>query len=155
MKGSLANCSALSRWTLDFVRRNAGVDTVPLKDLRETEIQVTQKKLDVYIDELEDFEARRDEPSNSPPAPAYLHDIPLTALLPQAHADLESFPWRYFPSWYGEDWAKFAQVFLGPRESLTPLHFDCLLTHNLLLPDQGPQTLRAYSRRAAELVLPA
>jgi hypothetical protein len=137
VKGALAHCAALSRWTLDFVRRNAGVDRVPLKVLSESEIQVVQKKLGDYIDELEEFEARRNEPSNAPPAPAYLHDIPLTALLPQANSDLENFPWRYFPSWYGKDWANFAQVFLGPSESLTPLHFDCLLTHNLFFQIRG------------------
>lgn len=136
MKGALSGCSALSRWTLDFVRRHAGVDMVPLKQLSESEILVSRKNLSAYIDELEEAEARREEP-NAPAEPAYLHDIPLTSLLPQANADLESFPWRYFPSWYGKDWAKFAQVFLGPSRSLTPLHFDCLLTHNLFFQIRG------------------
>jgi hypothetical protein len=154
VKGALANCSALSRWTLAFVRSNAGVGTIPLKVLGASEIKVTQKKLTDYIDEFEDFEAQHDDLSSCRPAPAYLHDIPLTALFPRADADLENFPWQYFPSWYGKDWAKFAQVFLGPSDSLTPLHFDCLLTHNLFFQIKGRKQFVLIPARQLGLCYP-
>ncbi len=137
LKGALSRCSALSRWTLDFVREKSGQDLVPLKLINELAIRITQKRVSDYVDELQEFESCSDELSNSSKTIAYLHDIPLTSLLPSAEADLEDFPSSYFPSWYRKDWINFAQVFLGPRDSLTPLHFDCLLTHNLFFQVRG------------------
>ncbi len=136
VKGALAGSSALARWTLQYLREHAGVREVPLKTLHESNIEVVRKPLDDYLSELEAHEARSSS-GGTVPEPAYLHDIPLTALLPRAADDLEQFPAAYFPAWYRGNWTNFAQVFLGPTGSLTPLHFDCLLTHNLFFQIRG------------------
>jgi hypothetical protein len=138
VKNALAGSSALSRWNFDRLRQQAGARVVPLKTLSESGIKVTSRRLDEYLDELETFEAKAASAgSERPSAPAYLHDIPLTALLPNVEEDLERFPTDFFPAWYGARWPQFAQVFLGPSHSLTPLHFDCLLTHNLFFQIKG------------------
>ena len=67
---------------------------------------------------------------NAAPRPAYLHDIPLMSVVPSAASDIEALT-EYFPAWYGALWPRFAQLFLGSSGSVTPLHFDCSLTHNL------------------------
>jgi hypothetical protein len=124
--GGMRGCAASTRWTLDHLRRGKGDVAVPVKEWDGSSIKVGRELLRDYIDALKAHE--RDETA---PRPAYLHDIPLTSLLPDAEVDLSAFPRDYFPAWYGAQWTNFAQLFLGPSGSVTPLHFDCLLTHNL------------------------
>lgn len=127
----LDSCRALSRWTLDYLRAKAGRQVIGLKAWYASGIRTIPESLDNYIDSLKAYEARLKAGDATPEErPPYLHDVPLTSILPDARSDLGSFPSGYFPAWYGENWWKFAQFFLGPSHSLTPLHFDCLLTHN-------------------------
>lgn len=136
--GALDSCSALSRWTLDYLRAKAGQQAIGLKAWYASDIQTIRKSLDSYIDSLEAYEARlKTGSATSEERPPYLHDVPLISVLPDAKSDLEGFPLGYFPAWYGDNWWKFAQFFLGPSHSLTPLHFDCLLTHNLFCQIKG------------------
>ncbi|HMK90594.1 MAG TPA: cupin-like domain-containing protein [Methylocystis sp.] len=138
VKNALAGSSALSLWDFDYLRREAGASVVPLKTLSESEIKISHQRLSDYLSDLETFERRGTlAGSNAPPPPAYLHDIPLTALLPGAQEELAGFPKDYFPAWYRSRWPQFAQAFVGPTGSLTPLHFDCLLTHNLFFQVRG------------------
>lgn len=136
VKGALAGSSAMERWTLGYLRNHAGVREVPLKTMYASSLQVMRKPLGDYLTELESYEARNGMGEILPQA-GYLHDIPLIALLPEAAKDLERFPGAYLPQWYRNNWPKFAQVFVGPTHSLTPLHFDCLLTHNLFFQVRG------------------
>jgi len=136
IKGVLAGSAALERWTLGYLRERAGVSEVPLKTMYASSLEVTREPLGDYLAEIESYEACN-EPGELVPRPAYLHDFPLTALIPEAAADLEQFPATYLPQWYRGTWPKFAQVFVGPTHSLTPLHFDCLLTHNLFFQVRG------------------
>lgn len=136
--GALDSCGALSRWTLDYLRANAAGQVIGLKAWYASDIRTIPESLDNYIVSLEAYEARLKVGGATPQErPPYLHDVPLTSVLRDARSDLEGFPSGYFPAWYGENWWKFAQFFLGPSHSLTPLHFDCLLTHNLFCQIKG------------------
>jgi hypothetical protein len=142
MPGALNGCRALSRWTLDHLRAAAGQRTVQLKEgLTESGVgglKTVSATLDDYIGRLEAYESElRRGAAHASKRPPYLHDVPLADLLPEAADDLGGFPAEYFPRWYRRDWWKFAQFFLGPSHSLTPLHFDCLLTHNLFFQVAG------------------
>jgi ribosomal protein L16 Arg81 hydroxylase len=130
LRGALRRCDALSDWGIAGLREKAGSEIVALKSWNASQIQVTSARLDDYLDSLDHYETclQRGMFAEAPP---YLHDIPLTSVLPTAAVDLSSFPPAFFPAWYGADWTSFAQMFLGPTGSVTPLHFDCLLTHNL------------------------
>jgi len=130
LRGALKHCGALSDWTLASLREKAGGNVVTLKQWSSSGICVTKSRLDSYIDTLETYDHAL-ETGVDAAAPAYLHDIPLTSVISCAAADLASFPKEFFPKWYAAHWTTFAQMFLGPTGSLTPLHFDCLLTHNL------------------------
>jgi Cupin-like domain len=83
-----------------------------------------------YADSLERYEAKV---HNGRPAeaPGYLHDVPIFHFFPRLKADVDPFPLQLFPRWYWRDWQAYAQFFMGPTGSVTPLHFDTLLTHNL------------------------
>jgi hypothetical protein len=137
VSGVLSGCPALARWTFDHLRRVSGQRTVKLKQGLSEEgvvgLKTVYARLNDYLDQLEAYEARFDS-ENRPP---YLHDVPLLSVLPDAADDLRGFPSDYFPDWYRPSWVQFAQFFLGPKHSLTPLHFDCLLTHNLFFQVAG------------------
>jgi hypothetical protein len=126
-RGALADCPAAAAWSFDYLRRRAGDFEAPLKDWTGPGIRVTRMRLSDYLDSLERFEASPDACER----PAYLHDIPLTRVFRHAAEELRPFPREFFSPWYRADWTLFAQMFLGPSASVTPLHFDCLLTHNL------------------------
>lgn len=140
--GALRHCRALSCWTADHLHKVAGSRTVKLKQGLNEEgvagLKTIASRLNDYLDCVADFETRlqRNEVS-AKDRPPYLHDLPLLSVLPDAANDLNGFPADYFPDWYRTDWFKFAQFFLGPSHSLTPLHFDCLLTHNLFFQVRG------------------
>jgi hypothetical protein len=130
LRGALKHCDALSDWTLSSLRERAGSRFITLKAWNASGICVTKSRLDSYIDALDEYDRALDA-GVAAAAPAYLHDIPLTSVICDAAVDLAPFPKQFFPKWYGADWTTFAQMFLGPTGSVTPLHFDCLLTHNL------------------------
>jgi len=142
VSGALKGCPALSRWTTGHLRSVSGNTKVKLKEgLADTGVKAmktVESSLSDYLDSLERYEALlRNNEACAKDRPAYLHDVPLLSILPGAASDLEGFPVGYFPEFYRRDWPKFAQFFLGPAHSLTPLHFDCLLTHNLFFQVAG------------------
>lgn len=138
IKGALTETAAFANWTFDRVRHDAGDKTMLLKDWGPNgQILTRHMRIDAYLHEIERYEARRAAGDAAGARPAYLHDVPLTSVFPNAAADLAAFPHAFFPEWYGADWTAFAQFFLGPSTSVTPLHFDCLLTHNLFFQLRG------------------
>lgn len=131
LPGLLRDCPALSRWSFDHLRAVSGERMVKLKqglaDDGVAALNSVDARLGDYLDALE-HQATDASPAERLP---YLHDVPLTSVLPEAAVDLQGLAAEYFPPWYRARRWQFAQFFLGPRHSLTPLHFDCLLTHNL------------------------
>lgn len=138
IKGALNRTAAFERWSFDYLRETSGGDTAVLKDFTpDGRITTQTMTIGAYLDEIARFEERCAAGDLSVRRPAYLHDVPLTTVFRDAAADLSAFPQDFFPKWYGADWTAFAQFFLGPSTSVTPLHFDCLLTHNLFFQLRG------------------
>ncbi|OAI29981.1 transcription factor jumonji [Methylosinus sp. R-45379] len=152
ISGGLKKCVAFVSWNLDYLRRRAGDRNVVLKKWGPSGICLDHSRLRDYVDALEAYESR----GNSAIAqqPAYLHDVPLTSILPDAGADLRGFPANFFPLWYGVEWPTFAQLFLGPSGSVTPLHFDCLLTHNLFFQVAGRKKFTLLPREQIKYCYP-
>jgi len=67
----------------------------------------------------------------------YCHDIPLLSLLEELIEDIEPSFLESLPKWYHEKWWLYVQFFMGPAGSWTPLHFDCLMTHNIFFQVKG------------------
>jgi hypothetical protein len=138
IKGALNNTSAFANWSFAQVRRDAGDKSMLLKDWGPNgEILTREMRVDAYLDDIDRYEAQRTTGDASVVRPPYLHDVPLTRIFPDAATALAGFPEEFFPKWYGADWSAFAQFFLCPSTSVTPLHFDCLLTHNLFFQLRG------------------
>lgn len=79
-----------------------------------------------YAEAMAAYEAADDATS-----PGYLHDVPIFRFFPDLKNDVQPSPLQLFPKWYWDNWQEYAQFFMGPTGSVTPLHFDTLLTHNL------------------------
>lgn len=131
LSGAIADCTALKWWTLDNLRRAAGHRVVRLKEGYLSRLTTSQMPLRHYLDSIEQYERKLRSAEAPGDRPAYLHDIPLADIIEDIDADLAAFPSEFLPAWYRTDWRRFAQFFLGPSHSETPLHFDTLLTHNL------------------------
>lgn len=154
VRGALKECAACSDWTFDYLRRQAGHSNVPLKKWTDQGIHLVHQPLTDYLESLELYETNCEGGRHDIEQPAYLHDLPLTALFHNADVELEAFPRDFFPSWYGADWPKFAQMFLGPSNSTTPLHFDCLLTHNLFFQVSGRKRFTLLPQEELRLCYP-
>lgn len=155
IKGSIANTDAFRSWTFEYLRREAGGQTALLKDWGPNgEIITRSMQIAAYLDEIEQFESRQTADDYAGRPPAYLHDVPLTSVFANAAAMLADFPNEFFPSWYGPNWTTFAQFFVGPSGSLTPLHFDCLLTHNLFFQLQGRKRFTVFDHAQLDFCYP-
>ncbi|MGO9771420.1 MAG: cupin-like domain-containing protein [Roseiarcus sp.] len=146
ISGGMKNCAAFSQWSLDYLHHCSGDRIVPLKIWDSTGIRIEETRLGKYIDDLRDYASKGEDAAQRP---AYLHDVPLTSIVADASSDLEALP-VYFPAWYGALWPRFAQLFLGPSGSVTPLHFDCLLTHNLFFQVVGEKRFTLIPREQSE-----
>jgi ribosomal protein L16 Arg81 hydroxylase len=58
-------------------------------------------------------------------------------MIPGLHKDIDPFPGQLLPRFFRKHWWVFAQFFVGPPGSLTPLHFDTLQTHNIFFQVHG------------------
>lgn len=102
-----------------------------------------------YTEALEKYELGR-LAGHSDEGPGYLHDVPLFRVFPELVEDVQPFPQTLFPRWYRGNWPEYVQYFMGPSGSVTPLHFDTLLTNNLFFHIAGRKqfTLIPASQRA-------
>ena len=138
IKRAIVDAAAYDNWTFERLREQAGAKTVLIKDWGPNgEIMTRQMDIAAYLNDIEIYESERSAGNLSHTRPSYLHDVPLRSVFPDAAQELSAFPQDFFPRWYGAAWTDFAQFFLGPSLSLTPLHFDCLLTHNLFFQLRG------------------
>jgi hypothetical protein len=129
MRGAVAELPAMSRWSLDHLASLAPDLRVRLKVGTVSEGRTTIVRLADYCKIVAEWESRTKRDDAQPPP--YLHDVPLMSLIPELRQDLEPFPVSYFPRFFRRRWWQFTQFFVGPSGSVTPLHFDTLLTHNL------------------------
>lgn len=100
-------------------------------------IEVCSLTMEKYIELIENYEAD----SLNSPSPPYCHDLPLFSLIPSLIEDAQPFPLDYLPKWYWHKWWRYCQFFLGCSNSITPLHFDCLLTNNIFFSNCWTQTI--------------
>jgi hypothetical protein len=137
IKGALKHMAATSRWSLPYFESLAPDLPVRLKAGRVSEGVTKTMRLTDYSRTVAEWEERvaSGDPEGEPPA--YLHDVPLIALIPRLKEDLENFPATMLPPFFREKWWAFPQFFVGPSRSETPLHFDTLLTHNLFFQFKG------------------
>jgi hypothetical protein len=136
MSGLCAEWEACRRWSPAYFRDLAPSLRIPIKAYQDGNINISHWSLGDYAEFLMEIE-RTCRRAISPHVLPYCHDIPMFAMVEALIEDCRPFPVQFLPTWYREDWWKYVQFFLGPIDSLTPLHFDTLLTHNLFFQIKG------------------
>jgi Cupin-like domain len=137
MKGALAELPATKRWSLEHFQALAPDLPVRLKTGRVADGVTATVRLADYCTTVAEWEQRAGTMPDPGPPPAYLHDVPLLALMPRLGLDLEPFPADLLPRFFRDQWWEFPQFFVGPSQAVTPLHYDTLLTHNLFFQFDG------------------
>ncbi|MFE7134554.1 cupin-like domain-containing protein [Streptomyces sp. NPDC057638] len=140
-------------WGPEYFRTSASTVRLPVKrgDVSEGRRVITG--LADYAEELERHE--RDRASGRvTEGPGYLHDVPLFLAHAPFRRDVDPFPLFLLPSWYRENWWQYAQYFMGPAGSETPLHFDTLLTNNLFFHLAGRKQFTLLPASQRELCYP-
>ena len=126
LAGLMDDWAARKLWSPEYFRKVAGHLTVPVKRFVASEPpSVARESLADYVQQMLEWDHA------AGPDPPYLHDFPIFLHIPEFTADVQPFPSALLPSWYRSAWWLFAQFFCGPAGTATPLHFDCLETHNL------------------------
>ncbi|APO70358.1 cupin 8 domain-containing protein (plasmid) [Rhizobium gallicum] len=137
LRSGCAAWSACRRWSPHYLDKIAGELSVPVKTLDHGEIKLSSWKLSEYtrflIEQLPGEDGARLNRSAVP----YCHDIPLLGLVESLADDCQPFPGNYLSPWYRRHWWRYSQFFMGPAGTVTPLHFDTLLSHNLFFQIYG------------------
>lgn len=136
---------ALDTWSPAYFKQEAPDLPVRVKVFQpDGEIETEEWTMGDYCDFLTSDQAADTDGSETPPP--YCHDIPIFSILESLRDDVQPFPTEYFPSWYRAKWWRYVQFFMGPKNSITPLHFDCLLTHNLFFQVYGKKRFTLVPR---------
>lgn len=134
LKGALAHLPAVSKWSIPYLASLAPDLEVRLKTgelANVVTVHQTMSEYSRYVQDLEDGRVTVDGP------PPYLHDLPLLSMIDGLREDLEPFPAQRLTPFFRKQWWTFPQFFVGPRDSVTTLHFDTLVTHNLFFQLHG------------------
>lgn len=124
-KKVLTEWRAFSHWSPDYIADFKPDMPIIVKDYSNAKILMKKMTLKDYSNYL-NFESNRPDLPNW-----YCHDLPILAYLTKLVDDLKPFPYHLLPTFYQKRWYMYTQLFMGPKNSWTPLHFDCLLTNNL------------------------
>ncbi|WP_062055771.1 cupin-like domain-containing protein [Aquimarina longa] len=117
-------------WDTEYFKSKENGIKVPIKMGKVKEGRREKMLLSTYIELLDKYEQDLKLGLNTEPL-GYLHDIPFFYMFPEYLSDIAPFPKELFPKWYWPEWQNYIQFFMGATGSLTPLHFDTLLTNNL------------------------
>ncbi|WP_373526931.1 cupin-like domain-containing protein [Nostoc sp.] len=126
ISGVIPKWDAFSKWSLPYFRSIAPELNICAKKFHNGKIARESFTIEKYAEILEEYEQTKNQIQ-----PPYCHDIPLFSLIPSLIKDVQPFALDYLPKWYAYKWWRYCQFFIGSSNSLTPLHFDCLLTNNL------------------------
>ncbi len=135
IKGMASKWKALNWDTAYFKSKEKGVE-IPIKVGKVSEGKREKMLLSTYTELLDEHEKNLRMGLDSE-IPGYLHDIPFFFMFPEYVTDITPFPKELFPKWYWPEWQNYVQFFMGATDSLTPLHFDTLLTNNLFFQVSG------------------
>lgn len=145
IKGVTSEWQALRKWNLEYFASTAPNICITAKKYTNNGVLVEQYTMGEYVSLLSRRNMFQRDDVSAVELP-YCHDIPIFCLKENLVNDILPFPLEFLPSWYRSEWWKYMQFFMGPSKSLTPLHFDCLLTNNLFFQVSGRKrfTLLSY-----------
>ena len=131
MAGLISQWPAVSAWQPEYWQSHWGALPVRVKHgdvRRSTYVEMTFGE---YVTSL------REDGATKPSRDSYLHNYALLHRIPELLRYVQPFPADFLPAWYENDWWRPMQFFFGPRDSVTPLHFDGYGTHGFLFQVTG------------------
>ncbi|PAX99277.1 hypothetical protein CKO50_21870 [Pseudoalteromonas sp. HM-SA03] len=129
------NWPAIEKWDLNYFEKTCPNIPVVTKVFSDSKIDVKNMSMGEYVKIIKEF--KRKEGNDTDKVAPYCHDVPIFLLAKELLEDIGDFPKDVMPDWYAQDWSRFAQFFVSAKNSVTPLHFDTLLTHNLFFQIKG------------------
>lgn len=126
---------AISKWKPEYFSNKCGSIPIIAKTFSDKKVHVQQMNMTEYVEMVNCFKAEHGE--NSGKVGPYCHDIPIFTLAKQLTEDIGKFPSDILPDWYAKNWSRYVQFFMSTKGSVTPLHFDTLLTSNLFFQIKG------------------
>ncbi len=129
IRGETKKWKALD-WNTDYFKSNETGKKVSIKVGNVSEGKRELMLISDYVALLDEYE-QKIKAGIEADKPGYLHDIPFFYMFPEYLKDIYPFPKELLPQWYWEKWQNYIQFFMGSTGSLTPLHFDTLMTNNL------------------------
>ncbi|WP_338356200.1 cupin-like domain-containing protein [Yeosuana marina] len=133
IQGMMDNWKALS-WDNEYLKTMAKDISLAIKQGDVSNGNLKSIALKDYLDSITKIEFTNSKQKSKI---GYLHDTPLFSYIPKLVEDVTPFPKEFIPNWYWSNWANYVQFFIGPKDSITPLHFDTLGTHNLFFQISG------------------
>jgi hypothetical protein len=134
MKGALAGLPCVSKWSIPYIASLAPDLQLRLKTGDLAQGETVSQSLSEYSDFIADLDSGRISTAGPPP---YAHDLPFFSMIPGLREDMTPFPGHLLPRFFRKQWWVFPQFFVGPADSMTPLHFDTLQTHNMFFQVHG------------------
>lgn len=126
ISGAIKNWHSFDKWSLEYLKNISPTLNIVAKKFKSNkEIELCRLTMQEYVELIKKYE--EDQTDLLP----YCHDLPLFSLIPSLIEDVQPFPLDYLPKWYWYKWWRYCQFFIGASNSITPLHFDCLLTNNI------------------------
>lgn len=151
LRGRCAAWTACQRWSPAYFCNVAASLAVPVKTYSSTgKIEVASWPLGKYAQFIVEHSRGGATPGADARAIPYCHDIPLLGLVESLAEDCRPFPTRLLSPWYREHWWRYTQFFMGPTGTVTPLHFDTLLTHNLFFQIYGTKQFTVFPPEQAK-----
>lgn len=150
LRGGCAAWNACQRWSPQYFDQVAGSLTVPVKTISGGDINISFWRLAEYVRLIMEKQADAVGVTSNVEAIPYCHDIPLLGLVERLVRDCQPFPAKYLTPWYQRHWWRYSQFFMGPAGTVTPLHFDSLLTHNLFFQIYGTKRFTILPPNQAE-----
>lgn len=126
---------ACDKWSPEYITSINPAMTITVKQYGNRQsIGIKKLSLNNYLQYLI---SRRNKVNNLNEEVLYCHDIPLLSLINELVEDITPSFLDSLPKWYHDKWWQYVQFFMGPAGSWTPLHFDCLMTHNIFFQVRG------------------
>lgn len=127
--------SAVKKWNPEYFSLKCPGVPITAKKFVDNEVIVRNMSMKEYVDLIDIFQHENGEAREK--SLPYCHDIPIFLLAKQLENDIGEFPIGILPNWYAKNWSRYVQFFMSTKGSVTPLHFDTLLTNNLFFQIKG------------------
>ena len=137
IKGYFKKSEAVKNWNEEFFLNKVGKTNIKVNLGGKGKYQKHLMKFSEYIEWLIQDQNKDTGKISDGKESYYLHNFSLEKAGGNLFEDLNFYPETFVGDWYLSRWKRNLFMFYGNKNSLTPLHFDALGTHNTFLQVKG------------------